>query len=450
MIKRYRRRVAALLIPLVLIWSMMLPFQVQAFIPALIAGASAFIKTPLGKSFAVSAGIHAAALSIQFYDQLNSETLPTDESKLRLEVKLNPKDPMKVPAGWSAGAAGAVEPVAPATAGSAVSSTQWRYLTSYPWMNTKKEAGTYACNNAASPKAYYDEPDNRCCDSIGVACGGQIGGFYTQTVSTCPSGYTNVSGTCTKSDETVVVKPSDNMTEVKRVQNVFYTDARDSLDGLPPNTTVTASDVNFKDSFGNSWNLHINADGTMTSTETRPRVDGSGQTDVTKVGFSAPDGSTGAVEVTGLSKQTFAGTGSQMSATPNAPGTEPVKFPSEPVKFPSDYSKAGEAATAAQSINDALGPKLDKITESGADPTDPTQPQGSQFDQAYFQGTFTNLLGWQLPAHTSQCPTSSFNWNNNSYTINSHCQLVNDHFSALSSVMAVVWTILALFILLGA
>ncbi|KAF0162994.1 MAG: hypothetical protein FD157_3512 [Rhodocyclaceae bacterium] len=120
------------------------------------------------------------------------------------------------------------------------------------------------------------------------------------------------------------------------------------------------------------------------------------------------------------------------------------------VQFPSDYARAGEASAAAQSINDALGPKLDKIVETGTDPTDPTLPQGSEFDQAFFQGTFTNLLGWQMPAHLSQCPTSSFNYNSQTYTVDAHCQLVTNHFSVLASVMSVVWTVLALFILLGA
>lgn len=120
------------------------------------------------------------------------------------------------------------------------------------------------------------------------------------------------------------------------------------------------------------------------------------------------------------------------------------------VQFPSDYSRAGEAGLAAQSINDALGPKLDKISETGTDPTDPAQPQGTEFDQAFFQGTFNSLLGWQMPAHASQCPTSSFDFNSQSYTINAHCQLVANHFSVLASVMSAVWTVLALFILLGA
>lgn len=139
------------------------------------------------------------------------------------------------------------------------------------------------------------------------------------------------------------------------------------------------------------------------------------------------------------------------TTAPPAP-TKEASISNQPlnIEFPSDYARQGEAQTAANSINAELGPKIDKITETGADPVDPLQPQGSEFDQAFFQGTFTNLLGWQLPAHTSQCPTSGFDWNGQTYTINSHCQLVADHFSALSTVMAVVWTVLALFILLGA
>lgn len=120
------------------------------------------------------------------------------------------------------------------------------------------------------------------------------------------------------------------------------------------------------------------------------------------------------------------------------------------VTFPSDYARAGEAVSAANVITAVLGPKLDAITATGVDPENPVQPAGSEFDQAFFQGTFTNLLGWQLPAHSSQCPTSSFTWHSNSYTIDSHCQLIANHFSVFSSVMAAVWTVLALFILLGA
>ncbi|MCX7180907.1 MAG: hypothetical protein NTX56_19780 [Proteobacteria bacterium] len=118
--------------------------------------------------------------------------------------------------------------------------------------------------------------------------------------------------------------------------------------------------------------------------------------------------------------------------------------------FPSDYAKAGEAATAAASINSTLGGKLDQIGGSGADPGELVPATTTEFDQAFFQGTFTNLLGWQLPAHTSTCPTASFSFRSNTYTIDSHCQLVATYFGSFSSVMGVVWTIAALFVLLAA
>lgn len=139
------------------------------------------------------------------------------------------------------------------------------------------------------------------------------------------------------------------------------------------------------------------------------------------------------------------------TTAPVAP-TKEANISNQPsnIEFPSDYARQGEAQSAADSINNALGPKLDKITQTGADPADPVQPLGSEFDQSFFNGTFANLLGWQLPAHSSQCPTSAFTFNSTSYTVDSHCQLVTNHFSALSAVMSVVWTILALFILLGA
>lgn len=192
-----------------------------------------------------------------------------------------------------------------------------------------------------------------------------------------------------------------------------------------------------------------NADGSKTITETTTYADGSKSVKIETL--NAPSSGGGS----SVETQIQGGPGTQ--AAQANPGAVPGGVPSgtgtggnSSVEFPSDYARAGEAQSAANSINDALGPKLDKLAEMGADPTDPTLPQGSEFDQAFFQNTFTALTSWQLPAHSSQCPTASFNFNSTNYAIDSHCQLVADHFNALAAVMAVVWTMLALFILLGA
>lgn len=113
-----------------------------------------------------------------------------------------------------------------------------------------------------------------------------------------------------------------------------------------------------------------------------------------------------------------------------------------PPTFPSDYAKSGEAAAAAKSITD----RLDNTSDVG----DPVLPQDQEFGDAFFKDTFTSLLAWQLPAHSSACPVGSFSWDGRIYSVDAHCQLIADHWSLLSQAMAVVWIIAALFIVLRA
>lgn len=122
-------------------------------------------------------------------------------------------------------------------------------------------------------------------------------------------------------------------------------------------------------------------------------------------------------------------------------GLQGVTNPTTPpasIQFPSDYARQGEAQAAADSIKARL--------ENTQDINDPVMP--SEF--AHFGDTFNNLLGWQLPSHNSQCPTSSFQFLDNTYVIDTHCQLINDHFDLFRSVMAVVFVLLALFVVMRA
>lgn len=95
---------------------------------------------------------------------------------------------------------------------------------------------------------------------------------------------------------------------------------------------------------------------------------------------------------------------------------------------------------------------LDFFTGAGTTPGDPTARTGNEIKGASLDGTgaFTGLKGWQLPAHASQCPTSSFAWNGNTYTFDAHCQLATDHFAAFRGVMTLVFSLSALFVVLKA
>ena len=80
---------------------------------------------------------------------------------------------------------------------------------------------------------------------------------------------------------------------------------------------------------------------------------------------------------------------------------------------------------------------------------DPTFDE-SKFNDAYFKGVFSDLLSWELPGHSSECPTSSFDWMGTTYVIDAHCDLLNAHRSELSTAMVLVFTLSALFIVLKA
>jgi hypothetical protein len=137
------------------------------------------------------------------------------------------------------------------------------------------------------------------------------------------------------------------------------------------------------------------------------------------------------------------------SASPATnPGTNPGTDPdpnqndnNEPIQWPDDYARRGEAEDAADKIIDAFSGETEAI--------DLTAPVDS-FNDNYFSGTFDGLTAWRLPPHVSQCPTGSFSVFGNNYTIDSHCVLMESYFNDLSSVMVVLFSLLALFIVLKA
>lgn len=115
------------------------------------------------------------------------------------------------------------------------------------------------------------------------------------------------------------------------------------------------------------------------------------------------------------------------------------------IVFPTDYARAGEAAQAANTVKTSVDQLKDKLNNSET-VNDPTVPDWAD----HWGATFNPLKAWSMPGHSSVCPTSGFEWNGATYTISSHCQLIADHWSGLQSASVVVWTLFAIWILLGA
>lgn len=186
-------------------------------------------------------------------------------------------------------------------------------------------------------------------------------------------------------------------------------------------------------------------------------------TSYTTIEFSAPNATTGQATIEGVSSSSVPGGGSLQGTSPGGVGavgtggsmtsggmTSGSGSGTGGATFPSDYARHGEATTAANGIKDAVGTLHGDLTgtTTTGDPVEPTSG-----DMPGWGSTFSSLLGWQLPAHGSSCPTPSLDlafMGLGSHSMTMHCTLINNHFDALNAAMMVVWTVLALFVVLRA
>jgi len=125
-----------------------------------------------------------------------------------------------------------------------------------------------------------------------------------------------------------------------------------------------------------------------------------------------------------------------------APGGGTSTGGNQNIQFPSDYARQGEAGQAADKVATAI----ENLGKASASLDDPMLPEWAD----PWGDAFNGLRGWSMPNHSSQCPVGSFNWDGKIYTIDSHCQLVVDHWGPLSASMTAVWFVAALFIVLRA
>ena len=350
--------------------------QAQAAIPALLAGLGLFIKTPLGKSVIASLAIHAAVLAVEFHNTA-SAAAPSSDAEKKLEVKLNPKDPMSTPAGWTAGTPANPDPSPPGT-GTVVPTVKWNLSGS----------GVVGSPSIASPTA--EGATLQYCQSVGSsnvqvaysnANAGQFiclspngaawADFVKVNVNGCSAGYTYNGTTCVLSNAAIVQKPSDGKAEIKRVGNVFYVDARDTADGLPPGVTVATDKVTAVSNDGlKTVTATIAADGTTKIVSTAARSDGSGKTDQETVNTSAPNSTTGAVEVLGVSAKVLSGTGTEIAAVADSGGTSDAKDSTlQAIKTSIDAAKTADAAdrTAAETAASGQGAALTALKAPGQD-----------------------------------------------------------------------------------
>lgn len=328
--------------------------------------------------------------------------------------------------------------------------------------------GPVACSGQAGTMTYTVTSSVGPCQ-FSYQCVGTVSGAvlnsgtssYSPTQAlTCSYGYTNSAGVCNLSNARAAVQ--DGIADWQRTGTAFSKYAGDDTSTVDPwlsQQTITSSNdtlvISGMDSGQRPQKISVTntADGGSTVTGITQKVDGAGATYTqTTVLTVNPSGVVTAAATTSQAQQMTQNPSTKtwtISAAPTSTYAPVATAGSAAAAFPSDYARQGEAASAAASINATLGPKLDKLIETSAAPADPLVPDMAGYTD--FGNTFSSLLSWQLPGHTSTCPTASFMtpWST-SYTINSHCQLILDHWAVLQAAMMVVWTIGALFVVLRA
>jgi hypothetical protein len=291
-------------------------------------------------------------------------------------------------------------------------------------------------------------PGRRCvvnsptAENNGVGYGNCTTGCTPVTPTTsCPSGYTLSGGSCTLSDARAAV--ADGKSDLSRNSSGFSDNG--DKDGVPSygsinNGKVVAYGSNSK---GEPvvFSASVDASG-HTTLSTQTQTTSAGGQSVVKTSSYTLDSNSG--QVLAQSSSSASGNVDYSSGKPVVNSGSSVN-PSEGLGFPSDYARAGEAAQAANTIKTSVDQLKDRLTDSAA-VGDPEAPQYTN----HWGDTFTGLLSWSLPSHTSSCPVATFDAFEQTFRMDSHCQLAADHWTVLQGAMVVAWVILAMYIILGA
>lgn len=118
------------------------------------------------------------------------------------------------------------------------------------------------------------------------------------------------------------------------------------------------------------------------------------------------------------------------------------------VTFPDDYARQN----TLQSADTHLG-KIDDALTKTQEQSDPSEVTTDQFNSQFFPDTFSDLLGWRMPPHTSSCPVIDIDLSAldmGAFQINVHCTFWSENAALIASLFNILWVSLALFIVLGA
>jgi hypothetical protein len=203
----------------------------------------------------------------------------------------------------------------------------------------------------------------------------------------------------------------------------------------PDGKTLTATSANA----AQQTKIEVETDGSLQVTSWTPSSTGNGTSTVNSVKIASPESAT-STQIQSVTQGTVNGVGTDAFQVAPTSSQQP---------FPDDYSREG----TQQSVLTKLGEvktALEDLTKSADEPADPEPKTSDEISGVFFPDTFTSLQSWQLPARAVACPTWSFAVFSHSYTIDTHCALIEQQRGTFSAIMLLIWSLAALFIVLGA
>jgi hypothetical protein len=111
---------------------------------------------------------------------------------------------------------------------------------------------------------------------------------------------------------------------------------------------------------------------------------------------------------------------------------------------------AGEGAELPENLatESTLSAVLGQLKHGQAEISEPSIAEDQPLPG--FGDTFDDLLSWNLPAHSAECPQPTIMAFDNSFVVDTHCTLVNNNWGTLQAAMAVFWLLIAMGIVLRA
>lgn len=456
MVNLFKWRVVCsrILLPVLTVWLCVMPGRSYAYVPAAIGGyglptlpeSGSYAAAAGGAAITVGAAAFAVGMVIGYY---GLEYLLGDGTPEHVRIPLTEAQsvPPPSPPGSVAALQSAVFDVDPM-------SDCWATV-----VHNCPDMGTFNCTGAAVNVVTIDALHVDCHISSTNWPNWQDNTVYhyTATVSwSCPAGYTLSGSVCVVVD--VRAASPDHSCDFARAGTslaaIADPDCQAALLKMPflcANGTCTGQGV---DSAGQPLTYAITprVDGGSTlETVTQKVVNGQTQVTTSTVGISSGGivvSVSGDVQAGSLPSSTTGGA----VAPVISPSPTQQEAPVQPITFPNDYARTGEAQTAANT----LAPKLDSIHHDLSDTVavvDPVAPVAG--DMPSWGNTFTNLLSWHLPAHSSACPQPSMDLSGvlgsgHVYTMTAHCDLFNNNAAPLHAAMVVVFSVLAVLIVLRA